>query len=452
MISQHHPGKEDLSSELVLFPCHSLSIETITGGTNSTNIAFFSNVKKKWDSWNNTESSSSSSSSSTTVDAVDPALSRFRAYLLAARRQNLGDRRDNERDNVHGKYGKESTSPAASSVSTTMTKSQSPKTPTHAGSRYGTEESSLLYFVIDQDVFCVDHRQIRSIEIQEASMHEKDVDPSVTLPMSLLFTFDSVVFRIFHDNVVSDDGGINVCEQESVLKKNVLKLKTFMLSDSHGMPEYREPNQSFLSYLDALSSPHINGDHFRASSADENGQTSNDALMTGNGKENIDDSSLEKKADGTTMHDTESAETNESWTGGHSLDEYLNSYEKSWHSLESVHSLLKLRTNVKIVNDLDEHNVFFGGLCNQSAMECMKSYVTSEQFLLLQESKAEEQLSDIEEAINRNVHKIFPAKGQVELQRSDDLELLQMQIEKQLSQYKQMVNAKHRALSFIPRR
>lgn len=452
----HHQGNEDLSNEFLLFPYHSLSIETVTCGADSAGVAFFSNVKRRLDSWNNTESSSSS----TTVETVDPALSKFRAYLLPVQRQKVLGNRDGERTNFHEKQGKDYTSPGASSASTAMTKSQSPKTPTHAGSRSGKEESSLLYFVIDQDIFCVDHGQIRSIEIEEASTRDtinqsssrKDIDPSVTLPMSLLFTFDSVVFRVFHDNVNSDDGRISVSEQESFIKKSFLKIKTFMLSDSHGMLECRESDQSFLSYLDLLSSPqHIDGDHFDASSADENGQTSNDALVKENGKEHTGNTNL-KTLDSTAMDNSEHEETNASMTGVHSLVEYLNSYEKSWHSLTSIHSLLKLRRNGKVVNDLSQHNTFFGNLCNQAAVECTKSYVSSEQYLLLEESKAEEELSQIEEGINRNVHKIFPAKGQFELQSSEHIDLLQTQIETQLSEYKKMVNAKHRALSFIPRR
>lgn len=451
-LSQQHQGKEDLSSELLLFPCHSLSIETVNCGTDSTGVAFFSNVKRKLDSWNNTESSSSSS---TTVETVDPALSKFKAYLLPVQRQISNENRDDERTNFHEKRGKEYTSPAASSSSTAMTKSQSPKTPTHAGSRSGKEESCLLYFVIDQDVLCVDHRQIRSICIEEAitrdttnrESHQRDLKSSVSLPMSLLFTFDSVVFRVFHDNFDSDGGGLSVSEQESVLRKNFLKIKTFMLSDIHCTPEYGESNHSFLSYLDHLSAlHHLNGDHFQSSSPDENGQTSNDAMVARNGNENTDCMNLNS------MDDTDRAERNATGAAVHPLVENLKSYEKSWQSLKSIHSLLKLRRNGKITNDLDQQNVFFGSLCNQTAIECTKSYISSEQHLLLQESKAEIDLAEIEEAINRNVNKIFPVKGQCELQRSEDIDCLQTQIEKQLSDYKKMVNSKHRALSFIPRR
>lgn len=451
-ISQHHqPGNDILSDDDQLFPCHSLSIETVACGGTGAGVAFFSNARKKLDNWNITESHSSS----TAGEMLDPALSRFKAYLLPAQSKNDIEKVPQDTAYVVESRRNEHGSPVASSASTSMTKSQSPKTPS-LGQR---EECSILYFVVDQDIFCVDHRQIRSIEIQEGitenseSCHmknSKDTNHLQALPMSLLFTFDAVVFRVFYDHVVTDADEGSTHEKEAKLQQSFLKLKRFMLAQSEKMTGKQIPNQSFGSYLETLSPSRLHGCTSPSASVDENGQTSNDAIVTGEARDKMSCGNLKHVEDASVDGIRNDIDTKDPSKDGSSLLVYLSAYDKSWDSVKSIHSLLKLRQRGNVVNDLNHENLFFGTLCNQSAVECMKSYVWSEHLLSIEESEVDAKLTEIEDAIDRDVHKIFPAKGQFESQR--EVIELQPQIELQLSKYKKYVTAKHRTLGFIPKR
>lgn len=455
VLSQYRAGKDDDDIEkLELFPSHALSIEPVAHHIGATSgVAFFSNKRRKLDSWNNTDSSSSS-----VGESSDPALVKFNAYLLPAYVCSEGYMVADAnwtKTPVNQALNHTSASPLNSSFSTTMTKSQSPKTPKAERSSNGNEETNVLYFVVDDEVFCVDHCQIRSIEIEETVANQQADDDDFKAPMSLLLTFDSCSFRIFYDNVIDNAQENSVADQESLLQKSFNKMKRFMLSDGTKLAEFRSSNDSFCEYLWMLSSSQYGES---GESHTENGQTSHDAIMTEDGINNECSESIQKGNENAQTELSEVSERLHEFTDGVPLSERLVAYENSWSSLQAIHALLKLHAAGKTASSLDQSDNCFIALANKSAKECVKSYVASEQTFIDGEMKADAKLSEIQESIDEVVQSIFPAKKGHATSHSESTSLqhnnmdLGAQIKNHLSRYKDTVNAKHKALGFIPKR
>ena len=453
VLSQYRAGKDDDTEKLELFSSHALSIEPVAHHIGATaGVAFFSNKRRKLDSWNNTDSSSSS-----VGESSDPALVKFNAYLLPAYVCSEGYMADANwtKTPVNQALNHTSASPLNSSFSTTMTKSQSPKTPKTERSSNENEETNVLYFVVDDEVFCVDHCQIRSIEIEESAVVNQANDDDFKAPMSLLLTFDSCTFRIFYDNVICNAQEKSDADQESLLQKSFNKMKSFMLSDGTKLAEFRSSHDSFCEYLWMLSSSQYGES---GESHTENGQTSHDAIMTEDGINNECSESIQKGNENAQTELSEVSDRLHDFADGVPLSERLVAYESSWSSLQAIHALLKLHAAGKTASNLDQSDNCFIALANKSAKECVKSYVASEQTYIEGEMKADAKLSDIQESIDEVVHNIFPAKkghaatpsGSASLQHNNmDLGA---QIKNHLSRYKDTVNAKHKALGFIPKR
>ena len=451
VLSEYRTGKDDDIEKLELFPSHALSIEPVAHHIGATSgVAFFSNKRRKLDSWNNTDSSSSS-----VGEISDPALVKFNAYLLTAYVCSEGYMVDANWTKTPANQALNHTSASPlnnSSFSTTMTKSQSPKTPKAEHSSIGNEETNVLYFIVDDEVFCVDHCQIRSIEIEGSVANQAN---DVEAPMSLLLTFDSCTFRIFYDNVICNAQEKSAADQESLLQKSFNKMKSFMLSDGTKVAEFRCSNDSFCEYLWMLSSSQYGESE---ESHTENGQTSHDAIMTEDGINNECSESIQKGNENAQTELSEVSERLHEFTDSVPLSERLIAYENSWSSLQALHALLKLHAAGKTASNLDQSDNCFIALANKSAKECVKSYVASEQTFIEGEMKADAKLSEIQESIDEAVQNIFPAKkghattpsGSASLQHNNTD--LGAQIKNHLSRYKDTVNAKHKALGFIPKR
>ena len=452
ILSQYRTGKDEGSDKVEFFPSHALSIEPVAHHVGATaGVAFFSNKRRKLDSWNNTDSSSLS-----TGEMKDPALVKFNAYLLSALVCSEGYTVDANGTKTPVSQALNHKSPVNASVSTAMTRSQSPKTPRGERPTNGNEETNVLYFVIDEEVFCVDHCQIRSIEIEEAvPIQTRDKEDNQT-PMSLLLTFDACTFRIFYDNIISNAQEQSVSDQEFMLQKSFNKMKSFMLSDGTQLAEFRSSNDSFYEYLCLLSSSYYS--ESSGESHTENGQTSHDAIMTEEGI-NECNGSVQKGDESAQNELSENSEKVEGFIGDFSLSERLGAYENSWSSLQSIHALFTLNAAGKTASNLDQNDNCFIALANKSAKECIKSYVASEQTFIDGEIQADVKLSEIQESMDDVLHNIFPAKkglavtpannnGCVDHDEND----LGEQIKNQLSRYKDAVNTKHRIHGFIPKR
>jgi len=447
-IISHHAAstKEDDSEKL--FACHVLSIEPIAHHVgNTAGVAFFSNKKKQVDSWNNTESSVSSEGG----EPGDPALVSFAAYLLPGYHQRCSEdgmmrtplRRKKEGSNGHTGSASQP-SPAVSTASTTMSNSLSPKTPNGTKAVDATaDETNILYFVVGQEVYCVDHYQIRSIEIEQPS--------TSAAPISLLLTFDSCAFRVFYDDVITNSEERHIREQEAVLQNCFLKLKNFMLSDGKNYAELRSSHGSFVSYLGQLTHTLSNGES-SAGSQYENGQTTNDIAM-GNSIMAEEDSLGNRDAN--TDQTGGSGGNNDETEISNPIVQRLDAYDKSWNALQSLHAVLKLHKRGKIAGNLDQDDNFFATLANKSAVECMKSFVEIEEDATREEMQSNGNLSEIQQSVDEIVRKIFPAKNDnlsASSMAIDDERDLEAQALDQLLKYKNAVNAKHRSLAFLPKR
>jgi|EP00979_Chaetoceros_neogracilis_P011704 hypothetical protein len=445
ILSQYRTGKDEESDKVEFFPFHALSIEPVAHHVGATaGVAFFSNKRRKVDSWNNTDSSSSSA-----TEMKDPALVKFNAYLLPASVCSGGYTVDENGKKMPVNQALNHNSPVNLSISTPMTKSQSPKTPSGERASNGIEETNVLYFVIDEEVFCVDHCQIRTIEIEEASTIQTRNSNDCKMPMSMLLTFDSCTFRIFYDSVISNAQEKMISDQESMLQNSFNKMKSFMLLDGAKLAEFRSSSDSFYEYLCLLSASN-HGDS-SGESHTENGQTSHDAIMTEEGT-NECNGSMEKGSEVTRNDLSETSDKVEGFTDNLSLSERLDAYENSWSSLQSIHALLSLNAAGKTASNLDQNDVCFVALANKSAKECLKSYVASEQTFIDGEIQADVKLSEIQESMDEVLQNIFPAKkGHMALMNHDEDDLGR-QIKNQLSRYKDAVNTKHRIHGFIPKR
>jgi hypothetical protein len=455
LISQYLAGKDDNSSAH-LFPCHALSIEPIAHHCGDTaGVAFFSNTS----TWDNTNSISSTEEGEAGIG--DPALVDFTAFLLSAYYQRYSEDGNVMKTPLHKQ--KPIHSPALSSASTAMTNSHSPRTP--RGARGGdagvttmntappADETHVLYFVVDQEIYCVDHCQIRSIEVEEPtnqSLNDNFGEHGNVKPMSLLLTFDSCTFRVFYDNDISNSEQRSVQEQETLLRNCFLKLKTFMLSEGTKLAEFRSSNDSFVSYLGQLGRPDYCGESSVESQA-ENGQTSNphNSIATENSMRTSGE--VDSRKDDAVMDDSDSIH------GPNPISSRLDAYENSWKSLQALHCLLKTHKRRKVANSLDQGDKLFAMLANKSAQECTRSYVDSEVDINREERREDEDLSKIQESIDIQIQMVFPAKKNHSSTPNKSMDGAEdgefgARIMEELSNYKVAVNAKHRSLGFIPKR
>lgn len=407
---ERNKAKDDNTSENELFTNnnHALSIEPIDHNTlQSAGVAFFSSKKRRVDGWNETDSTADSAN-----DKIDPALSNFHAYLLPA---SL------------------STSDEENTDSTSLSRdSESQK-----------QDTKILYFFIEGECFCVDHLQIRSIEVEEARSTNEN-SKELRLPMSMIFSFDSCNFRVLSDDSIMDSES-NFDNQELSLQQSFKRLKEFMTSEGTKIfAEYRTKEYSFQHYLALLRCPLDTGSS-QPDNHYENGQTTT-----------VDSNSLSTK-------DQESAEASKDHEiirqTGDTKDK-LESYHKSLKALQTVHSLFKLKAHGKIPNKMDSDDLTFVKFVNKCALECSKSFVDMEDNAVHQtEAKTNEAISEVQESIDEIVGSIFPAKrglsmtptkrGQDEFGNTLDFEA---EMNSKLENYRSLVIEKHRMLGFVPRR
>lgn len=437
LISQDLASKNytSTSSYEKMFPCHAVSIEPIAHHCgHSAGVAFFSK-KKSYESssiWNH-----DNSMVSTEDECGDPALVNFTAYLLSAHheRSSFGGETTSPSNRFGSGY-----SPALSSASTAMTNSNSPRTPKNGRAPDGmaSDETSVLYFVIDNEMYCVDHFQIRSMEIEEATKGTSDENKQLK-PMSLLLTFDSCTLRVFYDNVISNTEDKPNEQQETLLQSSFLKLKSFMLSSGTKFADLRSSNDSFLSYLSQLVYPDHPGESSHGSQ--QNGQTS-------------DPSNNTFTSEG--MQAVNRLESNGAVASNPILSR-IDAYKNSWNSLKSIHCLLKLHQRGKIAGNLDQDDKFFLMLANKSARECRKSYLDSDDDMNNEELRTDNSLTEIQESLDKVMLTAFPPKKHNSSKSNKNISNpnnadFESQIRKELTRYKSTVKAKHRTLGFIPKR
>lgn len=386
------------------------------------------------------------SASTTDCDLIanDPALVKFSAYLVPASYLEP----TMSLQTPHSKTGnKQGVSPVPSTGSTSISKSQSPWTPGNFPLSAETQAMKLLYFAIgdlekansETIFFCVDHCQIRSLELQNVNsneVHSDMEDVSSDKPYCLTIQFDSCSFRIFHENVVMESKQDKMSEQK-IICDSFSCIKEFILTDGRKSIDLRPHHFSFECFLE-----HMNPTNEVISEQQSNeaeGQTSHDMPM----KMMHHDSEQTSEPNALPLSENMSL-----------VKDQLDRYNKSWKAVLAVDAVLKLHANGRM-GGLNQGNKVFTSILKTCSELCGKLYLTQSEIEMIQEENSlQEALLRMEEQMDGTIRALFPAKKNTTPTNKLNLENifnLESQVAEQLESYKSAVRDRYHTAYLVKR-
>lgn len=446
IICRHHL-KQILQSEsddlevIKIFPSHVVSIEPISHKSQKcTGPAFF--CTKTSDADSKDMNCDSSSTSHREYLESDPSLTKFNAYLVPVHHHD----NNLQRSPCPNSIGKNPSSPVPSSASTSLSKSQSPWTP-----RINTLSSSdalninLLYFAvgdlrkIDSDIifYCVDPCQIRALEVvgtkESGDRFHERASESIREPHCLTIQFDTCLFRIFHEKIVTEIKTEEIAHQNTI-HEAFSSIKTHILSEGRRSAEFREGNLSFGQYISLISPSHnaISVQHTH----DMEGQTSHE-LITYMNRES------DEKVESKPSHEKTSL-----------IENQLDIYSRSWRGILALDALTKLEKKDRI-DTLNSGNKVFTSVAKTCTTLCSKLYVTeSETDLIEEEERLENKVSEIDGKMNDIMRTLFPVKKDailIQKPNAEEIVHLEAQLEMHLEAYKSAIKNRHGTAFYLQR-
>lgn len=425
------------------FPNHLASIEpTSHSNGKSTGAAFFcpKSLLGRGKEYND------DSASTTDCDLIanDPALVRFTAFLVPANYLEPTMSLQTPQSKASNKQG---ISPAPSSGSTSISKSQSPWTPGKVPLSSEKQEMKLLYFAIgdlekadsETILFCVDHCQVRSLELQNVMNNEVNSDMedvSSEKPYCLTIQFDTCSFRIFHENVVMETKQDEMSEK-IIIYDSFSCIKEFILTDGRKSVDLRAFHFSFECYLEHMTS--ANEVISEQQSNEAEGQTSHDIPM--NMMHHDSGQSSEPKS-------SPVAENK------HLVEHQLDTYNKSWKAVLAVDAVVKLHANGRL-GTLNQGNKVFTSISKTCSELCGELYLTQSEYELIQEEdRLQEALSRMEGQMDSTIRALFPAKKNItptNKMTSENIYHFESQVTEQLKSYKSAVRDRCHAAYLLKR-